>query len=105
VKHDLRRNARFVAEGHVTKTPKEESYTGVVDHESVRLTMFIAEMNHLQLRAADIGNVYLHATTRERVFIVAGPEFSPKFEGRMLLIMKSLYDLKSSAARWHCVEQ
>ena len=101
VKHDLRRKARFVAGGHVTKPPKEETYSGVVDHESVRLTLFVAEMNNLQVRAADIGNAYLHATTRERVFIVAGPEFGPELEGRILIIVKSLYGLKSSAARWH----
>ena len=35
VKHDLRRKARFVAGGHVTNPPKEEVYSGVVDHESV----------------------------------------------------------------------
>jgi len=35
------------------------------------------------------------------VFIVAGPEFGPEFQGRILLIVKSLYGLKSSAARWH----
>jgi len=29
VKHDLRRKARFVAGGHVTKTPKEETCSGV----------------------------------------------------------------------------
>ena len=53
------------------------------------------------LRAADIGNAYLHATTRERVCFVAGPEFGPRLEGRILLIVKSLYSLKTSAARWH----
>jgi len=99
VKHDLRRKARFVAGGHVTKTPKEKAYSGVVDHESVRLILFIAEMNDLEIRAADIGNAYLHATKRERVFIVAGPKFGPEVEERILLIVKSLHGLKSSAAR------
>jgi len=35
------------------------------------------------------------------VFIVAGPEFGLELEGRILLIAKSLYGLKSSAAHWH----
>jgi len=52
--------------------------------------MFIAEMNNLQVRAADIGNAYLHTTTREKVYFVAGPEFGPEFEGRILLIVKML---------------
>jgi len=59
VKHDLRRKARFVAGGHVTKTPKEETYSGVVDHESVRLTLFIAERNNLEVRDPIINlNIY-----------------------------------------------
>jgi len=91
VKDGLRRKARFVTGGHVTKTPKEETYSGAVEHESLRLTMFIAEMNNLQERAANIGNAYLHATAREKVFIVAGPEFGPEYEGRILITVKSLW--------------
>ena len=67
VKHDLRRKARFVAGGHMTTAPKEETYSGVVDHESVRITLFLADYNDLELMAADIGNAYLHAKTREKV--------------------------------------
>ena len=68
VKHDLRRKARFVAGGHMTVAPKEETYSGVVDHESVRLTLFLSELNDLDVMAADIGNAYLYAKTREKVY-------------------------------------
>ena len=51
--------------------------------------------------AADVGNAYLHAWTREKVFIVAGPEFGKELEGRVMIIQKSLYGLTTSAARWH----
>jgi len=69
VNHDLRRKARFEAGGHVTKTPKEETYSGVVVHESVRLILLIAEMKNLEVRAADIGNACLHATTRNECLL------------------------------------
>ena len=59
VKHDLRRKARFVAGGHMSIAPKEDSYSGVVDHENVRITLFLAEHNDLELMVADIGNAYL----------------------------------------------
>ena len=101
VKHDLRRKARFVAGGHMTTAPKEDTYSGVVDHENVRITLFLAEHNDLEVMAADIGNAYLHARTREKVFIIAGPEFGPELEGRVMLVVKSLYGLTTSAARWH----
>ena len=32
---------------------------------------------------------------------MAGPEFGPELEGRILLIDKSLYGLKTSGARFH----
>ena len=56
---------------------KEDSYSGVVDHENVRITLFLAEHNGLKVMAVDIGNAYLHAKTKEKVYIVAGPEFGP----------------------------
>ena len=84
----------------MTNPPKEEVYSGVVDHESVRLAMFLAQHNDLDILATDVGNAYLHGVTREKVYIIAGPEFS-EHEGKVLIIIKSLYGLVSSAARWH----
>ena len=100
VKHDLRRKARFVAGGHVTNPPKEEVYSGVVGHESVHIGMFLAEHNGLDILATDVGNAYLHGVTREKVYIVAGPEFG-EHQGKVMIIVKALYGLVSSAARWH----
>ena len=86
----------------MTVAPKEETYPGVVDHEYVRLALFLSELNDLEVMAADIGNAYLHAKIREKVYIVAGPEFDPELEGRVvMLIVKSLYGLTTPAARWH----
>ena len=39
------------------------------------LAMFLVELNDLQLWGAEIGNAYLQALTREKLYIVAGPEF------------------------------
>ena len=99
VKHDLHRKARFVTDGHMTVAPKEDSYSGVVEHESVRMMLFLAEHNDLKVLAADIGNAYLHAKTKEKVYIVTGPEWGPEREGRVMIILRSLYGLTTSAAR------
>ena len=85
----------------MTTAPKEDTYSGVVDHENVRITLLLAEHNDLELMAADIGNAYLHAKTLEKVYIIAGPEFGPELEGRVMLVIKFLYGLTTSAARWH----
>ena len=101
VQHDLRWKSRFVVGGHMTTAPKEETYSGVVDHENVSITLFLAEHNDLEVMAADIGNAYLHTKIKEKVYIVAGLEFGSELEGRVMLVSKSLYGLTTSVARWH----
>ena len=67
--------ARLVADGHLTKEPNETVYSGVVSFGNLRLAMFLAELNSLQLWGADAGNAYLQALTKVKLYIVAGPEF------------------------------
>jgi len=50
--------------------------------------------------ATDIGNAYLEAETREKVYIIAGPEFE-ELEGHVLVICKALYGLRTSGLHWH----
>ena len=52
----------------------------------------------MKVWAADIGNAYLEATTKEKLYIVAGPEFE-ELQGHILVIHKALYGLKSSGLR------
>ena len=47
-----------------------------------------------------MGNAFLYGKTREKVYIVAGPEFEG-LEGTPLIVDKSCYGLKSSSARFH----
>jgi len=67
---------------------------------SLRLAIFLAELNNLQVWGADIGNAYLEAKTKEKVYIIAGKGFG-ELEGHTLIIDKALYGLKSSGLRWH----
>ena len=53
----------------------------------------------MEVWGADIGNAYLETTTREKVYIVAGPEFD-ELQGHILVILKAFYGLKSSGLRW-----
>jgi hypothetical protein len=43
----------------------------------------------------------LFGKTKEKVYITAGPEFGASLHGNSLIIDKSLYGLKTSAARFH----
>ncbi len=62
--------------------------------------MLLAELNGLKVEAADVGNAYLEAYTKEKVYIVAGPEFGDR-QGHVLIIIKALYGLRTSGARFH----
>jgi hypothetical protein len=99
VKHDARQ-ARCVADGHLTDIPLDSVYSGVVSLRGLRFLLFIAELNGLETWATDIGNAYLEAKTQEKLYITAGSEFGDR-AGHTLVIHKALYGLRTSGLRWH----
>lgn len=101
LKIDGRRNVRLVTGGHKKEPPKEDTYSGVVLLEGVRMGFILAQMNGIMVCAGDVGNTFLYGKTREKVFVIAGPEFGPSAEGKRMIIDKSLYGLKTSSARFH----
>jgi Reverse transcriptase (RNA-dependent DNA polymerase) len=100
VKHDGRHKCRLVAGGHLTDPSSDSVYSGVVSLRGIRLVTFLAELNHLELWGADVGNAYLEAKTKEKVYIIGGPEFG-ELEGHTLVIYKALYGLRTSGLCWH----
>ncbi len=56
---NFRRKARFVADGHKTKTPAAMCYSSVVSRDSVRIALTIAALNDLDIMACDIQNLHL----------------------------------------------
>ena len=101
VKHDGRFKARLVADGHLTDVPTESVYSGVVSLRGLRMVIFLAELNGLELWATDVGNAYLEAICSEKVVIEAGREFGDAKKGHTLRIHKALYGLRLSAKSWH----
>ena len=87
VKHDGRHKARLVAGGHLTGTPLESVYSSVVSLRGIRMISFLAELNNMELWSTDIGNAYLESYTKEKVYIIAGPEFGPN-AGQVLLVTR-----------------
>ena len=100
IKPDFTRKARLVAGGHMTDPPASITYASVVSRESVRIAFLIAALNDLDVLAADIGNAYLNARTKEKVYIICGKEFGDEYVGRKAVIVRALYGLKSSGAAW-----
>jgi len=100
VKMDFTRKACFVARGHKTNPPSTLTYSSVVSRESVKIAFLIAALNDLELLVADIGNAYINANAREKVYFIAGDEFGLTHKGKTVVIVKALYGLKSSGAAW-----
>ena len=50
----------------MTDPPVIMTYSSVVSRDSVRIGFLLAALNDLELVAADIGNAYLQATTKEK---------------------------------------
>ena len=74
-KHDRHHKARLVAGGHLSPDPIDSIYSGVVSTRPLRLSIFLAKLNNIEVWGAGIGNAYLEATTKEKLYIVAAPEF------------------------------
>ena len=56
--------------------------------------------NKLLLWGGDVGNAYLEALTREKLYNIAGPEFG-ELQGHVLIIYKALYGTRTGGACWH----
>ena len=83
--HDGCHKARLVAGGHLTPDPIDTIYSGAVSKRSLGLSILLAKFNNMEVWGADIGNAYLEATTKEKLYIVAGPEFE-ELQGQILVI-------------------
>ena len=79
------RKARLVADGHKTKPSTSITYSSVVSRDSVRIALTIASLNSLEISACDIGNAYLNAPCREKLWTIAGSEFGSE-RGSVMII-------------------
>ena len=102
IKFDLTRKTRLVAGGHrAPHVPAHTTYSTVASRESVRVLFLLAALNEVSIQTADIGNAYLNAPCREKVYVIVGPElFGPANEGKRAIIVRALYGLKSASAAW-----
>ena len=77
VKQDGRHKARLVAGGHLTGPKVDTYYSSVVSLRSMRIVIFLSELNKVELCSGDIGNAYFEAYTKEKICFMGGKEFAP----------------------------
>jgi hypothetical protein len=83
----------------MTEVNTDSVSSGVVSLHGIRLVIFLAELNQLELWGANVGNAYLEALTQEKVYIIGGPEYGD-LAGHTLLIFKALHGLRLSSLCW-----
>ena len=98
LKQDGRHKARLVADGHLTDVPLSSVCSEVVSLRGMRMVLFIAELNRLDLWGSDIGNACLDAFTKGKACTIASPEFGP-LQGHTLIIDKTWCGLRTSVLR------
>ena len=100
MKHYGRHEARIVAYGVLTEVFLPSIYSGVVLLRGIRLVLLLVELNGIESWETNAGSDYLEEFTKEKVCIVARPEFG-SLEGYTLIIKKSLCMLRTSGLLWH----
>jgi Reverse transcriptase (RNA-dependent DNA polymerase) len=102
IKMDFTRKACFVAGGHTTEAPSSLTYSSVVSRDSIRITFLIAALNDIDIMLCDLENAYLNAPCHEKIWFQGGLECSED-RGKVCVIVRSLYGLKSAGAAFRAV--
>ena len=75
VKMDFSRKARWLLDGHRSADPIGSTYARVVSRDSVRIALTYADLNYIDVLAADIQNTYLQAPSSQNHYVICGAEF------------------------------
>ena len=100
IKADGRIKGRLVALGDMTPELGKAVYSSVATLCSLRIVIFLAELNGLNLMQGDVCNVYLVLYTQEKVYFITGPEFG-HHAGNTFIIEKALYRLHYNGLQFH----
>ena len=100
VKHDLHCKASLVARELLTVPSRKLNFSGVVSLCSIWMLMLIAESNAVRTIGFEVENDYLKAYPQEKMYFIAGLEFGPLKEHKMVIV-KALNELQSSSLFYH----
>ena len=67
---------------------------------SLRIVVYLSQLNDLEIWGVYVGNAYLKAYTDEKLCIIAAPEFK-ELQDHLLIMIKAQYGTHSGGARWH----
>ena len=85
----------------MTDMPGSIAYSrSIVSRDSIRFAFLIAGLNDLDVLEGDVVKVYLNAPCREKIWFEAGQLETGEDRGKVLILTRALYGLKSSAVAW-----
>ena len=100
IKMDITHKAHFIAGGHTMEAPASVLYSCVVSCDSIHLAFLIAALNDINILSCYLENAYVNAKCHEKIWLEAGIKCG-KDAGKVLVIVRALYGLKSAGALWH----
>lgn len=69
--------------------------------DKICIAFLVAALNDLNVLSANISGAYLNTkNAAEKVYTIAGKEFGPEREGRVVAITRALNGLQSSGTAW-----
>ena len=99
VKSDLTTKARLVCDGSQVDPRGLSTRAAVVKGISVRLLDTIAGSQNTKVLTGNIGNAFIQAHTKEKIYTRCGPEFGNR-QNSIAVIVRVLYGLTTSAERF-----
>ena len=82
----------------ISQTKKSTEQPKTVHSEPEQPKAMRAALNNLDVFSCDIGNAYLNAPCKEKIWFEAGLECGKSLKGRVMKFCQALYGLKSSGA-------
>ena len=99
IKPDLTFNAKLVCDGSQVDPRGLSTRATVLKTVYVRLLDLIANTQDLEVLCGDIGNTFIQANTKEKIYTRVGTEFGNR-AGCITLNIRALYGLTTSAKRF-----
>ena len=99
MKMDLTQKAKFLANGSKTESPFALTYSNAVSRYILQLALLITAKNDLDGMTCDIGNIYLNAPCKDKIWFKTGEECN-EYQEKVMIMVRYLYGFKTSGASW-----
>ena len=88
-----------MADGRTTAPLSSIAYSSFVSRDSVGIAFLLSSLNDIDIFACDIGNAYLNAKCREKIWTESDTELGTE-DGMLMIIARAIYGIKSSGDSW-----